>query len=178
MNTVFWSDGHVDHLASCLRRGFATVKEFQEYYADIWCTHVTPRTLIYCVGDMALYHQGLVFLKSLPGRKINVMGNHDQERENNTRDLLEVFDELYGFHKHKKAPLYIAHCPSHPSQLRNRLMVHGHTHQDIIPDERYINVCFEHLPNGPVSIEDIVSGKYRTYRKHTNKAIITNAQYN
>lgn len=166
MNTLFCADGHVDHLASCKRRGFDTVEAFQEYYADKWCTTVSKNSIVYCVGDMALFNSGLLFLKKLPGKKILVMGNHDTERENNTRDLLEVFDELCGFHKHKKSPLYIAHCPSHPSQLRGRLMVHGHLHQDVIQDERFINVSWEQLPNhAPVSIEDIVSGKFRTWRK-------------
>lgn len=166
MNTVFCADGHVDHLASCKRRGFETVEKFQEYYADTWCSKVGKNTLVYCVGDMALYHSGLVFMKKLPGRKILVMGNHDPERENNTRDLIEVYDELYGVWKHKGSPLYIAHVPSHPSQLRGRLMVHGHLHGDVIQDERYINVSWEQLPgHAPVSIEDIVSGKFRTWRK-------------
>ncbi|UQT02730.1 metallo-dependent phosphatase-like protein [Serratia phage vB_SmaM-Yubaba] len=168
MNTVFWSDGHVDHPPAVKQRGFESVEAFQEYYADIWCTHVTKRTKIFCVGDMALTHQGLVFLKKLPGYKHLILGNHDKERQNDMRDLMEVFDDFDGFYKHKKSPLYIAHCPSHPSQLRGRLMVHGHTHAQVIPDERYINVCFDLLPNGPVSIEDIVSGKYRSYRKPEN----------
>lgn len=167
MNTVFWSDGHVDHLRACKERGFETVEAFQEYYGDTWCKHVTPRTIIYCVGDMALYHEGLIFLKKLPGRKILIGGNHDNERQNNTRDLLEVYDEIYGCFKHPKSPIFMAHVPSHPAQLRGRLMVHGHTHREVIQDERYINVCFDQLPNGPVSIEDIVSGKYRSYRKPT-----------
>lgn len=164
-NTVFWSDGHVDHLSACIQRGYKSVAEFQEYYADVWCTHVTKRTKVFCVGDMALTHQGLLFFKKLPGFKHLIMGNHDKERQNDLRDLIEVWDDIDGFHKHRNSPLYIAHCPSHPSQLRGRLMVHGHTHNDIIQDERYINVCFDKLPNGPVSIEDIVSGKYRSYRR-------------
>jgi len=167
MNTVFWSDGHVDHLNACRQRGYETVAAFQEYYADTWCSVVTPRTKIFCVGDMALTHEGLSFLKKLPGIKHLVLGNHDKERENDIRDLLEVYDDVHGIYKHPRSPLYIAHCPSHPSQLRGRLMVHGHSHRDVIPDERYINVCFDLLPNGPVSIEDIVSGKYRSYRKPT-----------
>ncbi|AEV89666.1 putative serine/threonine protein phosphatase [Pseudomonas phage OBP] len=165
MNTLFWADGHVDHLAAAKRRGFETLREFQEKFADGWCSKANKNSIVYCVGDMALFHEGLVFLKKLPGKKILVMGNHDTERQNDTRDLLEVYDELAGFHKHKKSPLYIGHCPSHPSQLRGRLMVHGHTHTDIIPDERYVNVCWDLLQDGPVSIEDIVSGKYKSWRK-------------
>lgn len=176
MNTVFWSDGHVDHETAVKQRGFSSIPAFQEYYADVWCTHVTPRTKIFCVGDMALTHQGLTFLKKLPGLKHLILGNHDKERQNDVRDLLEVFNDIDGFYKHKKAPLYIAHCPSHPSQLRGRLMVHGHTHREIIHDERYINVCFDLLPNGPVSIEDIVSGKYRSYRKPTVLGSVSNAR--
>lgn len=165
MNTVVWADGHVDHLASCKRRGFETIAAYQEYFGDAWCSNVTPRTIAILVGDMALYHEGLVFLKKLPGKKILVMGNHDNERQNNTRDLMEVYDELYGLWKHPNSPIYFGHAPLHPSQLRGRLMVHGHTHTDVIQDERYVNVCIDLLPNGPVGIEDIVSGKYRSYRK-------------
>jgi calcineurin-like phosphoesterase family protein len=53
----------------------------------------------------------------------------------------------------------------HPSQLRGRRQIHGHSHTEIIQDERYINVCWDLLKEGPVDFEMILSGEYRSYRR-------------
>lgn len=171
MNTMFWADGHVDHLKEAIRRGFNSVEEFQAAFRTAWEKNVTPRTTVICVGDMALKLEGLSFLKTLPGKKILVMGNHDNERGPDIRDLLEVYDDIKGFWKHPSKKMFIGHCPSHPSELRGKLMVHGHKHNDIIKDPRYVNVCWDLLPNGPVDFEDIITGKYRSYRGEVNETV-------
>lgn len=172
MNTLVWSDLHIDHPPAVKQRGFESVEVFQEYISDIWVDQVTDRTTIILVGDIALYLSGLAVIKKLPGKKILVMGNHDKERDGIiTRDLIEVYDEIEGLWKHRKG-MYFSHAPVHPTQLRGRRNVHGHSHCDIIPDERYINVCFDLLPKGPVSLEAINSGEYKSYRKTDNGYIV------
>lgn len=164
MNTVCWADLHIDHFKAAKARGFGTLKEFQETVAEAWLKTVTPRTTIILVGDVALYRDGLSFIKTLPGKKILVPGNHDLERDNDMRDVLEVYDDVRVDWKHKRG-IWFSHIPMHPGQLRGRRQVHGHIHEDIIQDERYINVCWDHLKEGPVDLEKILSGEYRTYRK-------------
>lgn len=164
MNSVVWADLHVDHEQACKARGY-TVKEFQELISDTWIKCVTPRTTAILVGDIALFHSGLLMLKKLPGKKILVMGNHDTERENDIRDLLEVFDDIKGLWHPRKRKLSFSHAPQHPQHLRGRKNVHGHIHTDIIPDERYVNVCWDHLQDGPVDLERIITGEYTTYSK-------------
>lgn len=162
-NSTFWSDLHLDHpKALQVREWFPTLKEYQEYVCDIWIDKVTPRTTIYLLGDIAFTWEGLGILKKLPGKKLLVGGNHDHTR-NSTRDLLEVYDEIYGLHRHRSG-LWLSHAPIHHSELRGKLNVHGHTHEKIIQDPRYINVCIEHLRDGPVDLELIRSGEYRTWR--------------
>ena len=162
-NTCFLSDIHLDHPKALQIRGwFPTLKEYQEYVCDIWNDKVTPRTTIYLLGDIAFTWEGLSILKKLPGKKLLVAGNHDHTR-NSTRDLLEVYDEIYGLHRHRSG-LWLSHAPIHHSELRGKLNVHGHTHEKIIQDPRYINCCIEHLRDGPVDLELIRSGEYRTWR--------------
>lgn len=165
MNKVLWSDLHVDHLSSAKHRGFDNLKDYQECIAEAWIKKVTPRTDVWLLGDAALFNDGLLFLKKLPGRrKILVLGNHDQERGNDIRDILEVFDDVRGLYKEPNHRIWYQHAPMHPSQLRHGINVHGHGHKDIIKDERYINVCWDHLQDGPVDFEAILTGEYRTYR--------------
>lgn len=163
-NTVCWADLHLDHPKAAKARGFDTLKEYQEKVQDAWNDTVTPRTTVILVGDSALYYDGLAMIKKLPGKKILILGNHDIERDNDIRDVLEVYDRVEGLWKHRKG-LWFGHAPLHPSQLRGRRQVHGHTHETIIQDERYINVCWDHLKEGPVDLERILTGEYRTYRK-------------
>uniref|UniRef100_A0AAU8KZR8 Phosphoesterase n=1 Tax=Pantoea phage Survivor TaxID=3232176 RepID=A0AAU8KZR8_9CAUD len=165
MNHVLWADLHIDHLSSAKHRGFETLKDYQECVAEAWCKNVTPRTDITIVGDAALYNDGLLFIKKLPARrKILVLGNHDKERGNDIRDILEVFDDVHGLQKVDKHRIWIQHCPMHISQLRGGRNIHGHSHRDIIKDERYINVCWDLLQNGPVDFEAILTGEYKSYR--------------
>lgn len=164
MNNVCWSDLHVDHLNAAKQRGFDNLKDYQDCIAEAWIKNVTPRTTVIIVGDAALYNDGLRFIKKLPAyKKILVLGNHDKERGNCIRDILEVFDDVEGLYKHKSSPVWFQHCPMHMSQLRGRKNVHGHSHTDIIKDERYVNVCWDLLPNGPVDLEAIVTGEYKSY---------------
>jgi calcineurin-like phosphoesterase family protein len=164
MNTVVWSDLHIDHFSAAKARGFETLKDFQDVVIDGWEKKVTSRTTIILVGDVALYRPGLSLIKKLPGKKILVPGNHDLERDNDMRDVLEVYDRVEGLWKHKRG-IWFSHAPMHPSQLRGRRQIHGHSHTEIIQDERYINVCWDLLKEGPVDFEMILSGEYRSYRR-------------
>lgn len=167
MNNVCWADLHIDHLRAAKARGFDNLKDYQESICEAWIKNVTPRTTIILVGDIALTNDGLSIIKKLPAyKKILVMGNHDKEPRangNDVRDLLEVYDDLEGLWKHNRRPVYFSHAPVHPSELRNRLNVHGHGHNNIIKDRRYVNVCWDLLPNGPVDLERIISGDWRSF---------------
>lgn len=167
MNIVTWADLHIDHLKAAEARGFTDLKVYQEKVCDAWNDTVKPRTTIIVVGDAALYQEGLQIIKKLPGKKILVLGNHDKERHNTIRDILDVFDDVEGMWKHPRRGIWFQHSPMHPATLGNRRQVHGHEHDRIIRDERYINVCWDLLQDGPVDFEKIVSGEYRTYRNPT-----------
>lgn len=166
-NEWCWSDLHIDHEHALIGRGwFPTLKEYQDDVASKWDHFVKPEDTIHLVGDIALYWEGLNWIKARPGYKILYEGNHDAERENSHRDLIGVYDDVRGFWKHRKG-IYIGHAPIHPCELRGRRMIHGHTHNKIIQDQRYINVCIDVLRDGPVNMKDIISGAYRSYREPT-----------
>lgn len=166
MNNMGWADLHLGHLAAAKSRGFEDLKTYHECISDAWVKNVTPRTTIIIVGDAALTNEGLLVIKKLPAyKKILVLGNHDKERQNDIRDILEVFDDVEGYWRHPRMPINFSHCPAHPSELRGRLNVHGHKHKEVIRDKRYVNVCWDLLPDGPVDLERVISGEWRSWHE-------------
>lgn len=160
----FWSDLHLGHWSALKHRGwFATLAEYHAHVRACWLSRVKPGDKIWLVGDIALTWEGLMVLKDLPGFKILVLGNHDDERELDIRMLLEVFDEIRGFVKHRHG-FYIGHAPIHAMSLRGRRCIHGHEHDRVINDPRYINVSIDHLFDGPTTMNKIRSGEYRSYQ--------------
>ena len=50
-----------------------------------------------------------------------------------------------------------SHIPIHPLELhRFKLNVHGHMHQNVLDDPRYLNVCMERTNFTPVDFEYIL----------------------
>lgn len=175
MKTKFWADLHLDHPnAYKFRPWFKSMKEHDEYMADTLAEAVGPRTVIKLLGDVTVGRKGLETIKKIFSDKqcksLLVMGNHDAERHGiKARDLIEVYDDiqsLYSQGKGKNA-FWLSHAPIHDSELRGKRNIHGHLHQAVIRDERYINVSID-FAKKPVSFEDIVRGEYTTHDKWVN----------
>jgi calcineurin-like phosphoesterase family protein len=65
--------------------------------------------------------------------------------------LLQFVNNVYGMYA-ENGNVY-THCPIHESQLtRYRHNYHGHIHSEIIPHEKYINVCCEKLDYTPLQL--------------------------
>lgn len=170
MQTHLWADLHIDHLQALVRRGwFDTLDHYQQYISDTWIKHVRPTDVIILPGDIAISYNGLCKIKKLPGRKILVGGNHDGERGVSLSQLASTYDEIHGLLRHR-AGFFISHAPLHLEGMRNRRNIHGHMHDDVIEDPRYINVSIDMCRNAPVSIDQIVSGDYTTYDRYNKVA--------
>ena len=129
---------------------------------------VTKRDLLYILGDAAFTEDGLEAIKEIPGRKILVRGNHDNYFK--TEQLLRVFESIEGLVRYKNA--WLSHAPIHPAELRGKINIHGHVHNQSIRnqytgeyDERYINVCCEAVGEKPISYQEIIDGTYQKIRK-------------
>lgn len=169
MKVKFWSDLHLDHpRAYTFRPWFSSMKEHDEWIADTLAEAIGPRTIIKLIGDVTVGRKGLETLKKILSdsktQSLLIMGNHDAERQGiKMRDLVDVYDDIQAIAKQGKG-FWLSHAPIHESELRGKKNIHGHIHQDVIRDPRYINVCVDYAKK-PVPMEDIVSGYYSTHDK-------------
>ena len=116
-----------------------------------WHGTVTPGDTIICLGDVAvdgLSGTRLKRLRSAPGRKVLVIGNHEVNRAGDVD--IEGFDALHStLYAPGDPPLLLTHMP-----LRNVpdgcVNVHGHLHNRESPSRtHHINVSVEQLRYRP-----------------------------
>lgn len=149
------SDLHLGH-KNILRysgalRGGTTPEEHDAWIREQWNSVVRKGDLVYVLGDVAMTSEALAQLRSFKGQKKLVRGNHDVEA---TQEYLKYFDQVYGLLSFK-GTFWLSHAPVHPAELRGRLNIHGHVHQNSIPDARYINACVEMSYGVPQSLDDL-----------------------
>jgi len=167
------SDLHLEHNNICnYRQQFKTPEEHDDYIIKRHKETIKKNDTWYCFGDVAFTRKGLMRLKEIIcRRKVLILGNHELEGTDLTmKDLLEVFDQVYSLKKHKSfgVKYWFSHCPIHPSEMRFMdLNIHGHTHDKVLDDPRYINVCVEHTDFGVVPLEDIA----KKYLKDVEKGV-------
>lgn len=153
-NVLFISDLHLGHkkiLHYSPDREGSTVEEHDAILKDKYCTKVRKRDKVFFCGDIAMELEKLRDIANWPGQKILIRGNHDVFP---LEEYCRVFHEIYGIFSYKR--FWISHCPIHQDEMRNRIgNIHGHCHQHLINDDRYVNVCVEHNNGIPVSLHEI-----------------------
>ena len=154
-----WSDLHLGHTTtvSSFARPFASAEEMDDALFRNWHRTVTPADTIICLGEVAIHGLSgtrLKRLRSSPGRKVLVIGNHEVNRAGDVD--IDGFDEI---HSTLYAPgdpsLLLTHMP-----LRNvpdgSVNVHGHLHNRESPSRtHHINVCIEQVRYRPKPWEGI-----------------------
>lgn len=139
-------------------RPFDSEREMDEHMIQKWNSVVRPQDHIYHLGDLTMargkgantqHIDGI--MKRLNGHKRIILGNHDD---------LPAKWYLQWFEKVKASRvldnILFTHIPVHPASLgRFRANVHGHIHQNIYPDPRYLNVSVEAVDYTPVSLETL-----------------------
>ncbi len=160
MNTFLISDTHFNH-ANILTftrqdgtplRPFSSMEEMLSEITDRWNSIVKPGDKVYHLGDVAFKNaSSLKIFSSLNGTKVLIKGNHDILKPNT---YLEYFKDIRAYHVLDK--ILLAHIPIHPDSLsRWKGQVHGHTHNNCLPDKRYYNVSVENINYTPVPFEVI-----------------------
>ena len=153
----FISDLHLGHkrilqFAGQYRDG-SNVEEHDDWIVKQWNSIVRKRDKVYVLGDVAFTPEGLARLSEMNGTKILIRGNHD---EFPIKEYLKYFQEVYGLTSYKG--FWLSHCPIHPVEIRGRKgNIHGHVHQNVLPDKRYFPVCVEQCRGVPISFEEIKS---------------------
>lgn len=171
--TWFSSDLHLRHgniltfkddKGDLIRPGFKDVNHMNEFIIEAHNSVVAPDDKWYCLGDVIMGSsiEAFSILNRLNGRKVLIKGNHDGAK---IQRYLEHFTDIRS-EIHKKTPeghkVIFTHRPirfdaPNPNSNKVDFNVHGHIHQNIIEDSRYINISVENLYDyTPISWEEII----------------------
>lgn len=141
-----------------IRERFDNAREGDAYMFDRWNDLVRPEDHIYHLGDVAMSMAPYVHrIRSLPGHKRLILGNHD-------KDPMKVYADA-GFQKIMSVRMWdrkvviLTHMPIHEDGLsHSKANIHGHIHQRVMKDPRYVNVSVERTNYEPVELESILAG--------------------
>ena len=146
--------GHSNIIGYC-NRPFANYEEMNEKMIENWNNTVKDGDIIYHLGDVYFGKQNSSnFNHRLKGRKRLILGNHDTGKD---PILTGMFEKILVWRMFPEFKLLLTHVPVHISALgfKTEKNVHGHVHQNSIPDEHYINVSVEMTNYTPVNIESL-----------------------
>lgn len=160
---LFWSDQHFGHsnIIKYANRKFNNVDEMNAAMMKNYRAHVKQDDIVVFGGDVSFGNLNSVKyeLKSLPGRKVLVLGNHEIDRSG-FRDH-EAFEHvvmslaLNYKGVEVSGNILVSHVPLMLDWLpKNTLNVHGHIH-DELAGERRINMAVEHTDYTPKDLKDI-----------------------
>lgn len=138
-------------------RPFNSLDEMHEKIVENWNKNVKDGDYVYHLGDVTFqYHKGFNELMSrLKGHKRLIVGNHDKIWN---PALSKWFDKAMLWHGFKEHNFTASHLPLRLDGLRDgKFNVHGHTHQNMVGDPHYINVCVEVRDYTPVHLDTIIS---------------------
>ena len=160
------SDLHLGHSNLARMRKFSSAEEQDELIRERWCETVGKNDIVFVLGDVTLHrasHLEELEFASWPGRKVLIMGNHDDS------NIIPFFDKAYGVNEvramNKKYHIAMTHIPMHPNEvMRWSFNMHGHLHTNVIDDSHYINVCAEMLNYQPQPLDEVV-------RYHVNRVL-------
>ena len=142
-----------DSSGALIRPGFESVDDMDEHMIDCWNSVVKDGDIVYHLGDV-YFDQGHRALSRLRGRKRLVLGNHDNGK---SEHIQKYFQKVLAWRMFPEFGLLLTHVPVHTSTLEFKVKrnVHGHIHQNLIDDERYVNVSVERRNYTPINIEEL-----------------------
>lgn len=152
-----WSDLHLGHsrILGFGNRDFESVQAHDEFIINkIW--QIPAHEVLWILGDAAMDKRKLDRLIGVPCTLGLVGGNHDTFT---TGTYNRVFTHICGARvcNLPEGKAIITHIPIHPDEFyRWKWNIHGHLHQRLVNDPRYVSACVEHLPDGPVRISELI----------------------
>jgi calcineurin-like phosphoesterase family protein len=158
-NVKFISDLHLGHSNMAMWRGFSSIEEHDQHIIKCWNEVVHKKDIVYVLGDVTRDQKKYFpLLNELKGKKFVVLGNHDRRQD--IPDLLKYVDGVLGMGKFHG--FFLTHAPIHPNELEYRNLIgniHGHMHEKVIDDPRYINVSCEQVNYRPKTIHELYDGE-------------------
>lgn len=147
------------------RSRFSNINNMNSELINIWNSIVKKEDIVYHLGDFCLSNKEKTsnIVKQLNGKKILIMGNHDQRRT--VKWWKECgFDDVY------REPIWyienkvlLCHDPIAGMYVpEDVVVVHGHIHSKKIAcyGTRFINVSVENTNFKPIELDSIVSKFY------------------
>lgn len=133
-------------------RPWDDVKEMDEAMVERWNSVVRLYDKVYHLGDVAIAKSSLDIMRRLNGRKVLIRGNHDIFK---LGDYAKHFYDIRG--SHKLDNFIMSHMPIHPESVARwcKGNIHGHLHNNVLGDPRYLNVSVERINYTPIAFEDI-----------------------
>jgi calcineurin-like phosphoesterase family protein len=147
--------GHANTIKYC-DRPFSSCEEMDEAMVERWNEVVTPQDKVYHLGDI-YFGDGHKYLPRLNGKLRLVVGNHDNPK---SPYVLNRFQKIMSSKTFGDKSVILTHIPIHEFSLFGGLRnIHGHIHQKVISDSRWINACVEHHGYTPVALDDLIAMK-------------------
>lgn len=139
-----------------IHRGFKDVEEMDRVLIDRHNQSVGQFDKVYFCGDVCFNLPRMrSILPRLNGKKRLILGNHDKF---NMSDYQPYFQKIMESWQPLRN-LLITHRPillgesDHHAKIT--LNVHGHTHNYVVPDKRYLNICVEQTEYKPIHFDEI-----------------------
>lgn len=153
------SDLHFHHKNMAIKRGFKDENEMNEHIISQWNKVVSKKDVTYILGDITMEKSNYEILNRLNGIKKVILGNHDEPQHvpellkyvNNVASMRYLKDKQFG-------NIIFTHAPIHPCELEYRytINIHGHVHENTLPDKRYINVSAEVIDYTPKLLSELL----------------------
>lgn len=146
MEIYLTSDLHFGHknIIKYEHRNYETVDEMDKDYIKKWNNKVEENDLIYILGDFSWYkaEKTMEILKQLKGRKVLIVGNHDEIYLNNKDFDRTLFEEIcyYKELKINKTKIILFHYPiiDWNGKHNGSLHFYGHVHSIKNQDTDYM----------------------------------------
>lgn len=163
-----WSDLHLSHanIIKYCRRPFATVEEMNNSLLQNCLSCVSPNDILLIGGDITIFNVigANAILDAIPGYKINVLGNHDAQKDK----LLNLHvDETVACLEftYLDQSVFVSHYPVAEGVLEPRQVnLHGHIHNNGLPKalgdgSRHINMSVEFTGYSPLPLLELIATK-------------------
>ena len=164
MKVYITADTHFNHknIIKYCNRPFKTVDEMNSAIIANWNNTVSNDDLIIHLGDVALgsREKARTLINSLNGRKILIMGNHDNFRENQYKEI--GFKEVYKFPIIWNNHFILSHAPLHLDKNSQFFNIYGHIHNHDNELAKYNSkcVCVERTNYKPLFLYDTITKEY------------------
>ncbi len=135
-----------------VRPQFANAAEADKAMINRWNDIVTDQDHVWHLGDFTMGNN-LSIVQHLKGHKRLILGNHDRC---DVRAYREAGFQKVQSYRFVDRWAIMSHIPIHPDGLYGgRINIHGHIHERVMQDPKYVNVSVEQINYTPVLLESL-----------------------